>query len=177
MEKIYNLTQAMANTSGNNRLSFSPSMGKGYIQNLCFKSGIQLTTADYTLKRPIRVNLEPPFKPIGFGFLLSGHSRGYPAGQKPGKGIKPGLANFRCANLEGLRVNMGTERVVRVNIFMDLTQFYTFAQGETERLPFRLDKPLTKAFVHKCQITPAMRAAIFQIFNCPYQGWAKSFFS
>jgi AraC-like DNA-binding protein len=166
MEKIDNVSQALAKTTENNRLSFPPSMGKGYIQNVSLKSGIQLTTADYTLKRSITIDLEPPFNLIGFGFWLSGHSRKYPAGQ----------ASFKCADVEGLTINMGTERVVRVGLFMDLTQFCAFAQGESQALPFQLNNPSTGAFIHEGQITPAMRDAIFQIFNCPYQGWAKNFF-
>lgn len=57
-------------------------MGKGYIQNVRLKSGIQLNIANYTLQRPITMDLEPPFKPIGFGFWLSGHSRIFSAGQE-----------------------------------------------------------------------------------------------
>lgn len=71
MKKIYNVAKALANNTENNRFSFPSSMGKGYIQNICLKSGIQLTTADYTLKYPMSIKLEPPFKPIGFGFWLS----------------------------------------------------------------------------------------------------------
>jgi AraC-like DNA-binding protein len=177
MEKIYNLAQAMASTTGNSRLSFPSPMGKGYIQNVGLKSGIQLTTADYTLKRPVTLDLEPPFKPIGFSFRLSGYSRKFPVGQKTSEDFKSGLASFKCADLKGLTVNMGTEREVRVSIFMDLTQFYAFAREETDGLPFELNNPSSQAFSHVDQITPAMRAAIFQIFNCPYQeGWAKNFF-
>jgi len=177
METIYNLAQAMASASENTRFSFSPSMGKGYIQNVGLKSGIQLTTADYTLKRPITVELASPFNPIGFSFWLSGYRRRYPAGQKRGRDFESGRARFICADPDGLTINMDTERVVRVGIFMDFTQFYTCAREETDGLPFGLNKPPKKAFSHVDQIMPAMRAAIFQIFNCPYQeGWAKRFF-
>jgi len=123
------------------------------------------------------MDLEPPFQPIGFSFRLSGHSRGYPAGHKTSREFKPGQAGFVCfPDLEGLTMTTDTERIVHVGVFMDFTQFCTFAQGETERLPFQLDNPSTGASIHDGQITPAMRATIFQIFNCPYQGWAKSFF-
>ena len=123
------------------------------------------------------MDLEPPFESIGFGFWLSGHSRMYPAGQKTGRDFKPGQASFTYfPDVEGLTVNMGTERVVRVGIFMDLTQLRVFAQGENQALPFQLNNLSTGASRHEGQITSAMRAAIFQIFNCPYQGWAKSFF-
>ncbi|WP_321413744.1 AraC family transcriptional regulator [uncultured Desulfobacter sp.] len=177
MKKICNVPQDLANTTENNRLYFPPSKGKGYIQRVRLKSGIQLNIEDYTLQRPRTMELEPPFKPIGFGFRLSGHTRTYSAGQKTGWNYKPDQANFICCpDLENLTVNTGTERVVRVGMVMDFTQFYTFAQGGTERLPFQLNNPLTGAYSHEGPITPAMRAAIFQIFNCPYQGWAKSFF-
>jgi AraC-like DNA-binding protein len=177
MEKIYNAPQSLANTTENNQLSFPLSMGKGYIQNVRLKSGIQLNIADYTLQHSITMDLEPPFNPIGFGFRLSGHSWGYPVGEKTSTGLKSGQASFVCfPDLEGLAITTGTERIVHVGVIMDFTQFCAFAQGETERLPFQLDNPSTGAFIHKGPITPAMRDAVFQIFNCPYQGWAKSFF-
>ena len=177
MGKIYKAPQDLANASENNRLSLSPSIGKGYIQRVRLKSGIQLNIADYTLRHPVTMDLKPPFQPIGFGFRLSGYSRGYPAGEKTSRNFKPGQAGFVCfPDIEGLTITTGPERIVHVGIFMDFTQFCAFAQGETERLPFQLDNLSTGASIHEGRITPAMRDAIFQIFNCPYQGWAKSFF-
>ena len=177
MEKINGAPLSPANTTENNRLFFSPSMGKGYIQSIRLRSGIQLNIADYTLHRPVTLNLDPPFKPIGFGFGLSGNSRGVPAGHKTVKESKPGQASFICfPDLEGLTITRGTERIVRISIFMDLTQLSAFAQEKTGRLPVLLDNPSTKSFSHAGQITPAMRDAISQIFNCPYQGWAKNLF-
>ncbi len=177
MEKICRGPQDLAKATENNRLSFPASMGKGYIQSIRLKSGIQLNIADYTLQRPIILNLDPPFESIGFGFWLSGHSLMYPAGQKTGRDFKPGQASFTCfPDLEGLTVHMGTERVVRVGIFMDLTQFCAFAHGGSQALPFHLNNASTCASIHEGPITPAMRTAIFQIFNCPYKGWTKNFF-
>ena len=185
MEKTYKTPQSPANTTEDERLSFPASIGKGYIQNVYFKSGIQLCIADYTLQRPIIRNSDSPLKSIGFGFQLSGCELRYPTGQKTDKIIEPqtsktvktGRANFLYyPDVEGLTVHMGTERVVRAGVFMDFTQFCTFAQEETQALVFQRRNPSTGAFSHKGQITPAMRAAIFQIFNCPYQGWAKNLF-
>jgi AraC-like DNA-binding protein len=180
MEKIYPASQILGNTTKkNDRISLSPSMGKGYIQGVCFKSGIQLTTMDYTLQHPIVLkytSLFPLPPSITFGFRLSGFSRGYPAGQKEGRDLGPGQAG--CACLPGLvdfTETISTERVVRVLIRMDLERFYSLAEGEYA-LPPQLENLSIRAFCHDAPITPAMRATIFQLLNCPYQGWAKAFF-
>ena len=180
MEKIYPAPQILGNTTKNDRISLSPYMGKGYIQGVCFKSGIQLVTMDYTLQHPIALKYTTPFPlppSITFGFRLSGRSRGYPAGQKKGRDLKPGQAGCACfPGLDGFTETTSTERVVRVLIRMDLERFYSLAEGEADALPPQLENLSTRAFCHDAPIMPAMHATISQIFNCPYQGWAKNFF-
>ncbi|WP_394698345.1 helix-turn-helix transcriptional regulator [uncultured Desulfobacter sp.] len=182
MEKIYPASQLLGNTNDNNdRTSLSPSMGKGYIQGVQFKSGIQLTTADYTLQHPtILKYYAPPFPlppSIAFGFRLSGWSRGYSASQKKCWEFRPGRAACACfPGLGDFTETTSTERVVRVFIHMDLERFYSLAEEEADALPPQMENLSTRTFYHEIPITPAMRATIFQIFNCSYQGWAKKFF-
>ncbi|WP_157237905.1 helix-turn-helix transcriptional regulator [Desulfobacter curvatus] len=132
---------------------------------------------DYTPECPVTLEYVPPFAPIGFGFRLSGCSQVYSSGQKKGKDIGPGHAGFNCfKDLVDLTETVDMERVVHISILMDLKRFYAFSEGETKGLPSQLENLPNRAFCHKGQITPAMRATIFHIFNCPYQGWAKTFF-
>ena len=182
MEKIYPASQLLEDTTKNDLISLSPSMGKGCIQGVCFKSGIRLTTADYTLQHPISQTCKPSFPlppSITFGFRLSGWSRsqGYLAGQKRSWELRPGQAGCACLpGLDDITITTSMERVVRVLIYMDLERFYSLAEGEADALPPQMENLSTRTFYHDAPITPAMRATIFQIFNCPYQGWAKNFF-
>nr|WP_319395860.1 AraC family transcriptional regulator [uncultured Desulfobacter sp.] len=43
-------------------------------------------------------------------------------------------------------------------------------------MPPQLGNLSNGTFFHEGQITPAIRTIIFNIFNCPYQGWAQKFF-
>jgi AraC-like DNA-binding protein len=177
MEKIYLAPQALTDPTKDNRIPFSPDMGHGRMESVRLRSGIQLITMDYTLRRPAALEYVPPFAPLGFGFRLSGRSRVHPSGRKEGKEVRPGHAVFNCfPDIAGLTETIGTQRVMRVSVFMELERFYSFAENETTALPSQLANLSTRLFHHEGQITPDMHATIFQILNCPYQGWAKSFF-
>lgn len=177
MEKIYLAPQDLTDPAKNNRMPLSPSMGKGHIEGVCLKSGIQLLTMDYTLLRPTAVEYIPPFTPLGFGFCLSGRSRLQPAGRNERRSVNPDKAVFNCfPDIAGLTETIGAQRVMRVSVFMDLERFYAFAEKETTALPSQFENLSARLFHHEGRITPDMHATIFQILNCPYQGWAKSFF-
>jgi len=180
MEKTYPAPQILTDTTKTDRISLFPSMGKGYIQGVCFKSGIQLIRMDYTLHHPIALKYTPTFPlppSITFGFRLSGCSRGYLPSQKEGRDLKPGQAG--CGFSPGLgdfTETIGTERVVRILIHMDLERFYSLAEGKADTLPPQLKDLSTRVFCHDAPIMPAMHAMISQLFNCPYRGWARNFF-
>lgn len=177
MEKMYFAPQVLINPTKANRTSLPPSMGKGYIKSIPLKSGIQLIMMNFVPRCPIALEYIPPFAPIGFGFRLSGRSQVYSTGHKKGNDFRPGQAGFNCCpDLVDLTETIDMERIVRVNILMDLERFYAFAEGGAEGLPLQLEHLPNGIFRHNGQITPAMRATIFHIFNCPYQGWAKTFF-
>lgn len=178
MEKICITTQFLTHSDPkSNHILLPPSLGEGYIKSLRLKSEIQLILMDYIPKCPITLEYTPPYAPIGFGFRLSGRSQVYWADQKKGSDIRPGYAGFNCCtDLGGLVENIDVERVVHVNILMDLDRFYAFAQGDLHGLPPQLETLSNGTFCHNGHITPAMRTTIFHIFNCPYQGWAKTFF-
>ena len=180
MEKICLAPDILINLTKANRISLPPSMGKGYIKSLPLKSGIQLIIMDFVPRRPIALDYIPPFPPIGFGFRLSGRSRAYSTGstgQKKRNDFRPGQAGFnRCTELVDFTETIDMERIMRVNILMDLERFYAFSEGEADGMLPQLEHLSTGIFRHNGQITPAMRATISHIFKCPYRGWAKTFF-
>ena len=178
MKKINIATQVLTNCSSkSNQLLLPPSMGKGYIKSVRLKSEIQLIIMDYVPKCPITIEYTPPFPTIGFGFRLSGRSQVHSTGQKKSNDIRPGHAGFNCCtDLVDLTETIDVERVVHVNILMDWERFSAFAEGETQGLPPQLEKLPNGKFCHNGCITPAMRTTISHIFNCPYHGWAKTFF-
>lgn len=177
METITLEPQALTHSLENDRIPISTAKGTGDIQFVRLKSGIRMITMDYTPRRPIALAYIPPFVPLGFGFRLSGRGRVQPVGQKEGRDVKPSQAVFNCfPNMAGLTETIEAERVVRVSIFMDLEWFYAFAEEGMLALPPQLKNLSAGIFHHQGQITPAMRATIYQILNCPYQGLARSFF-
>ncbi|WP_321413826.1 AraC family transcriptional regulator [uncultured Desulfobacter sp.] len=179
MEKICIALQDLTNPTKPTRICIPPAMGKGDIKSIPLKSGIQLIIYNFVPRFPFVIETAPPFKPIGFGFRLSGGGQGRASSthHKFRDELRQVQAGFTCCtDLAELSETVGMERMVRVNIVMDLERFYTFAEGETVRLPPQLENPSQGRFNHNGQITPAMRTAIFDIFNCPYQGWAKNFF-
>jgi len=177
MEKIYIETQALGNSTKANRICLPPSMGDGHIEIVFLKYGMELMIMDYVTRCPITLKYTPPFAPIGLGFRLAGRSQVYSPNQKKSNDIRPGYAGFNCCtNLVDLVETIDMQRVVHVNILMDMERFYSFAEGESHSLPQQLEKLPNGKFCHNGPITPAMRTTIFYIFNCPYQGWAKNFF-
>jgi len=177
MKKISLSLQVLTDITKNERITLSPSIGKGHIQSVRLKSGMQLITMDYTLRQPIVLEYVPPLAPLGFGFCLSGCSRIQPAGQKEEKVVRPGHAVFNCfPNMAGLIETIGTERFLRVTILMDLERFCSVVEAEMDVLPSQLENLSAGISRHEGQITPAMRATVFQILNCPYQGLARRLF-
>lgn len=65
---------------------------------------------------------------------------------------------------------------MRVGVFMNLEQFYSYNEEQMNVLEMRLDFPSNRTLRHQDGITTAMRATISHILNCPYQGAARSFF-
>jgi len=177
MGKISFESQVLINPTKTNQISLPSTIGKGYIKSISLKSGIQLIIMDFVPRGSIVLEYIPPFPPIGFGFRLSGRSHAYSTVQKKSNNFGPGQAGFNyCPEMVDLTETVDMERIVRANILMDLERFYAFAEGEAEGLPPQLESLSNGTFQHNGQITTTMRAAIFHLFNCPYQGWAKNCF-
>lgn len=177
METIYLAPHSLNDSTVNNQHPLSLSTGTGHIQWVSLKSGIQLFTMDYTPRCPIVVEYAPPFTSLSFYFCLSGHSR-VQAGKREND-VWPGQACFSCYSSPGtvsLTETFGTERFVRAGVFMNLEQFYTHNEEQTNTLAAQINNPSTEALDYKDRVTTAMYATIHQILNCPYQGTARSFF-
>ncbi len=172
MEKICIAPQPLNDSADNNQAPLT-STGKGHIQWVCLKSGIQLFCMDYTPYRPTAMEYAPS-KSLGFDFCLTGRSR-VKAGRKKVEAM-PGHAFFSYVpDVGGLTETLGTERVVRIGVLMDLEQFHSFTGEQKTSSAVLLENP-SNMLRSEDRGTTAMRATIAQILNCPYQGAARSFF-
>nr|WP_320193119.1 AraC family transcriptional regulator [uncultured Desulfobacter sp.] len=165
--------------STENQISPIPAaIGQGSMETVYSNSGIRMIVSDYKLHEPATVKIDYTESCYGFGFCLSGSIKADLPCFKNTIHIQRGQSGFfNFPKLEPYSTNIHSERVIRVLIFIKPDLISQFAETDAQQLPSIL---LTdgKSAPSRCvdTITPPMRAALHQIFNCTYQGISKQLY-
>ena len=163
------------------RLHLSPSVGKGTVLTARIKQGLELSIMDYRLNRPIVITVDDDMRQTyretyGLGFLASGDTRTWIHDIKDpvhGGSGENGLLYLPRASSssEAAGQRLGITICISADLFRDI------AQGEFDRLADSIAKTSggsRKApYIDKGRNTAAMKRALHQILNCPYQGVTK----
>lgn len=162
------------------RLHLSPSAGEGTVLTTRIKQGLELSIMDYRLDRPILLTVDDDMretyrKTYGLGFLASGDTRTWIQDTKDpvqGGSGENGLLYMPSASSSSEAA--GQKLGITICISADL--FRGIAQGEFDRLADSMTKTSgdRKApYFDRGRNTAAMKRALHQILNCPYQGVTK----
>lgn len=163
------------------RLHLSPSVGEGTVLTTCIKQGLELSVMNYRLNRPIDLSIDDDMKETykktyGLGFLASGKTSTFIHDFKDpvlgGSGENGLLYMPRASSCsEAAGQKLGITICISTDLFADITQ------GEFDRLADSIAKTSggsRKApYIDKGRNTAAMKRALHQILNCPYQGVTK----
>ena len=168
---------AILNTSWNFLRTFEPICAMG-IQHMVLPSGIELVftnvaAADYG---QLTFNIGVP--PIEFSFHLSGHARATMSGPaclnnqieaRAGQAMISYNPDTRCrAQIDGCLPFRS------LNIYMAPNALYALLEKDEEYIPAFLLSALENqghgAFNFCCEISPMIRMALDQIYNCSYKG-------
>jgi AraC-like DNA-binding protein len=163
------------------RLHVSRSAGEGTVLTTRIKQGLELSIMNYRLNRPMDLTVDDEIREnyretYGLGFMASGDVRTRIDGVKDpvhGCAGENGLLYLprACSNSEAAGQRLGITICISRDLFRDI------AQGEFDRLADSMTKTSggsRKApYLDKGRNTPAMKIALHQILNCPYQGGTK----
>lgn len=145
---------------------------QGYRRSLNLRSGLNLLIDHYTLQDDLIVETERgelAQSCLELSFMLSGnnHTENVFSGMN--------LLQVYWDNGEGGRFHWQPgDRILKVDIHIDADQFEALIAETCERLPQPLQQGLADCaeadYRSTGMITPAMRAALHQLLECPYQG-------
>jgi AraC-like DNA-binding protein len=163
------------------RLRLSPSVGKGTVLTTRIKQGLDLTVMDYRLNRPIDLQVDDDMRETyretyGLGFGTSGNVRTRIHDVKdPVHTCSGENCMLYLPRASGNSEAAGQKLSITICISADL--FRDIAQGEFDRLADSITRTSggsRKApYFNKGRNTAAMKRALHQILNCPYQGVTK----
>lgn len=162
------------------RLHLSPSAGEGTVLTTRIKQGLELSIMDYRLDRPILLTVDDDMRETyretyGLGFLASGDTRTWIQDIKdPVQGGSGENGLLYMPSASSSREAAGQKLGITICISADL--FRSIAQGEFDRLADAITKTSgsKKApYFDRGRNTAAMKRALHQILNCPYQGVTK----
>jgi AraC-like DNA-binding protein len=145
-------------------------LGKGYFRKIQVREGIVLDFADYYLHDDVTITSQDREHPLELTFTLMGTERSnlasLQAGQHSfcGSGMAPGDVHHKVAH----------QRKFEVSIHIDPALLGQWTTGCVEAVPQPL-KHLIKPTDHPyyaqvCATTLAMRQAVQQVLQCPFQG-------
>ncbi|MGD1900159.1 MAG: helix-turn-helix domain-containing protein [Phormidesmis sp.] len=148
----------------------------GYRQEVNLRPGLSLLIDDYTLAEDLVVDIGPdeacePCLDLELSFMLSGNNRL--------EGVRS-RHNFLMASWEDTSGGQfhwrGGERVLKFDIHIEPELFESLLGEQFASLPgnfsqiARSDRPTSQGFWQVTSTTGAMRSAIQQLLNCPYEG-------
>ena len=153
-------------------------VGPSGFRHLALPSGVEMVFLDIFTREGGRNIFDIGAAPIGFSFHLSGCGTGTMAWSQtccrhidvsPGKAILSFNPGSRC------RTRMAEHQEFRVlNLYIAPETLYLFLEGDVSQVPPCIARALEKRdqtpFNIECDISPATRMILDQIYNCAYQG-------
>jgi len=148
-------------------------LGQGFVRNVQLREGLHLHLADYQPHEDIITFSSDREHPLEYTFHLAESSQ-TSAEAMPydffGSGIAPGERHQKYAK----------QRMQWVSVHIDPEIFQSFVGQPNEFLPPALQHLVgdrdREFYTRLGRATPAMRVALQQIWQCPYQGVAKRMF-
>lgn len=147
----------------------------GYVIDT-IKPGLQLAVADYQLHEPSSIDYDFPVVDCGFGFCLEGFAESRIDGKGKTSKVQSGQSGFFTFG-EKVPVTEAVSqgRTLRATFLMEeqlceeLTGFSLseLSSGMAKQNPF---------YRQVDTITPVMKAALWQVLNCPYQGKVRQLY-
>ncbi|WP_320042576.1 AraC family transcriptional regulator [uncultured Desulfobacter sp.] len=161
-----------------NRIDIPSSVGKGGIDILPFASGLQLMFVDMQLKQPTVFQgfLEKPS--VCFGFCLKGKFHYRPSCLDQPFTVNAGDSGFFYypRSVEAFEKATDKQRL-RIHLILESEHLFKVVHGDEDRF-----YPVLKSIEKKtpCRIghniTPVMRAVLYQMLHCPYHGMTRQLF-
>ena len=154
-------------------------VGKGSILKVELRRGFELYIMDYRLHERLVVNLDDDCSSAyGLGFLVSGEVNNKIYGIKDAIVSGPGENGLVYhPNISGFSEEPKNTHRLGISVIINPSSFHNLLQGEFARMPALLSEIAEgdkERFYHrKGRITHLMQMAIYQLFNCPYQGLTR----
>ncbi|MEM9508022.1 MAG: hypothetical protein AAGA16_10100, partial [Cyanobacteria bacterium P01_E01_bin.35] len=151
-------------------------LGQGYIQSIDFH-GINLSLFNYQLHEDLYMIMkgeDVSYITREFGFCLSGHRYGYVTGENFLE-----WGSFDFPNEHAYYITYAKEPILKIDIHLELADELGQSIAEIlEELPTETrERICDRDWLQAIDIiTPAMRSAVMQIINCPFQGKTKQIY-
>ena len=153
-------------------------IGTGSFWKIELRPGLDLYIADYELQERLVTNVDCCRPAFGFGFLVSGEVKGriYSMKNEMVQGSGQSQLSY-IRDPSGSVEDAKNRRRLSVTLSIEPHLFYTLTKGEFDRVPADFqsiaDGTEEKSYYRTSTLTPAMQAALHQIFNCPYHGLTR----
>ena len=153
-------------------------IGAGSFWKIELRPGFDLYIADYELQEHLITNVDCCPPAFGFGFLVSGETKGRIYSMKHEIVQESGQSQLSYfPDPSGSAEDAKSRRRLSVSLSIEPHLFYTLTEGESDRMPagFRsiADGTEEKNYYRFSTITSSMHMALDQIFHCPYHGLTR----
>jgi len=160
------------------KIDIPTSAGLGGCDIVTFASGLQLLIIDMQLKQPTLFQGFVERQSVSFGFCLDGKFHYRPTCLDQPFAVNAGDSGFFYFpnNVEAFE-KATDKRRLRVHLILDVEHLFKMAHGDEDRFyPVlkSLEKKSPFRIVHN--ITPVMRAVLYQLLHCPYCGMTRQLF-
>ena len=160
------------------RIDFPRSIGDGGVDLISFASGPNLIVlkSQSNQQAPIQYTMTESF--VGFGFCLAGQFECSADFFKTSQVIKKGESGyFSFPGPLDFVERFDSPSLCRVCLMLRGDEVFTLAEGEEDRFAPILKSLERKSFRRESSpLTPTMKAILYQILNCPYQGVTRQLF-
>jgi AraC-like DNA-binding protein len=173
--QIESARSASAQEGGNTDIiwQYPSRLGQGFVRDIQFRAGLCLQLTDYQMHEDIVVVSSDREHPLQYCFNLAEGS------QTSAEAIPYSLCGSGIAPRERCK-RYAEQRIQQVNVHITPEIFQAFAGQSTATLPAALQhlvgNPNQKFYRRTGRATPAMRVALQQILQCPYQGVTQRMF-
>lgn len=165
-------------TTNRHRIDLPRENGSGKIEVNTFNSGLQLRVVSTQLGQTTVIKGNTSDITAGFGFCLDGYFESRSDCSKNPVLCKPGMSGFfRCSEFTDSTIKVAREPMLYSVIGMRIETLNALAQNDEEHLSplFERMNSSTPCLIPDI-LTPAMRMAFHQMFNCPYVGTIRDLF-
>lgn len=161
------------------RLEFPAEMGRGSLWGVRVHAGVDLILHDYEFTEPLLLEGEyTGYRQVGFGFCLRGEVEYTMRGRKTDLRMRTGQSFVSFTpDFKGETRYPAGQRFLMASVGVEPAVFASSLSGQREGIPLALrhiiDGATEKLYFQLGTLTPAIRVALTQVLNCPYQGVTK----